>query len=89
MEPAKRVGHVVQMNHDQISSDVEGDLHRIERVGRGKRDFVLIAAVVVVAILIGAVWFGFRGSHVSQSAAAMTVPAAPAGASVVPRSTKP
>jgi Kef-type K+ transport system membrane component KefB len=76
-------------HHEQTSSGVEADLNRIERVGRGKRDLVLIAAVVVVAILIGAVWFGFRGSHVSQSAAAMTVPAPRVGANVVPRPTKP
>jgi hypothetical protein len=77
------------MNDDQTSSAVEGDLKKIERVGRGKRDFVLVGALVVVGILIGTVWFGFRGSHVSQSAAAMTVPVAPAGTNVVRRSTTP
>jgi hypothetical protein len=89
MEPPNEVGHVLRMNHDRTSSGIEGDLKRIERVGRGKRDLILIAAVVVVAILIGTVWFGFRGSHVSQSAAAMTVPVSRAGDNVVPRSTRP
>jgi hypothetical protein len=70
----------------QTSGGVEADLKKIAKVGRGKRDLVLIAALVVVAGLIGAVWVGFRGSHVSRSAAAMTVPVPPQTA---PRSTTP
>lgn len=77
------------MNQNQTSSGVEGDLDKIKRVGRGKRDLILVAALVVVGILIGTVWLGFRGSHVSQSAAAMAVPASPAGTKVVPKSTTP
>ncbi|HEY4187435.1 MAG TPA: hypothetical protein VGP07_20330 [Polyangia bacterium] len=77
------------MNHDQTSSVVEEDLKKIKRVGRGKRDLILVAAVVVVGLLIGTVWFGFRGSHVSQSAAAMTVPVPPVGTRVIRRSTTP
>ena len=78
--------HVVRMNHDQTSRGVEGDLKKIQRVGRGKRDLILVAALVVVGILIGTVWRGFRRSHVSQSAAAMTVPSSTPGTNVVPRS---
>jgi hypothetical protein len=77
------------MNHDKTSSGVEGELEQIKRVGRGKRDLILGAALVVVGILIGTVWFGFRGSHVSQSAAAMTVPASSAATHVIPRATTP
>ena len=78
-----------EMNHDQTADSVEGELKKIQRVGRGKRDLILIAGLVVVGMLIGTVWLGFRGSHVSQSAAAMTVPVTRAGANVVPRSTTP
>lgn len=83
------MGQVVHMNHDQTSSGVEGDLKKIQRVGRGKRDLILVAALVVVGILIGTVWRGFRRSHVSQSAAAMTVPVSRDGTNIVPRSTTP
>jgi hypothetical protein len=73
------------MNAVQTSSSIEADLKKIAKVGRGKRDLILAAALVVVAILIGAVWFGFRGSQVARSAAAMTVPVPPA----VPRAARP
>jgi hypothetical protein len=71
----------------QTASSVEADLKKIVKVGRGKRDLILIAALVVVAILIGAVWFGFRGSHVSRSADAITIPGSPAVPRTVPRAT--
>jgi len=84
---AKGSGHVVRMSQEHTPSGVEGDLKKIKRVGRGKRDVILAAALVVVGIVIGAVWFGFRGSHVLQSSAAMTAPVPPSGAAVVPRAT--
>jgi len=62
------------MSKGQPQNGVEGDLKKIRRVGRGKRDLILAAALVAVGIVIGAVWSGFRGSHVSQGAAAMTAP---------------
>jgi hypothetical protein len=77
------------MSQEQPPSSVEGDLKKIKKVGRGKRDVILAAALVVVGIVIGAVWFGFRGSHVPESSAAMTVPVSPSRATVVPRSTRP
>ena len=78
-----------RMNHDQTADSVEGELKKIQRVGRGRRDLILVAALVVVGVLIGTVWLGFRGSHVSQSAEAMTVPITRPAANVVPRSTTP
>jgi hypothetical protein len=39
----------------QRSSGVEADLKQIRKVGRGKRDLILIGGLVVVAVLIGAV----------------------------------
>jgi hypothetical protein len=80
---------VYRMNHDQTAESVEGDLKKIQRVGRGRRDLILVAALVAMGLLIGTVWLGFRGSHVSQSAEAMTVPSTRAGANVVARPSKP
>jgi hypothetical protein len=79
------------MNDGQTASSVEADLKKIAKVGRGRRDLILVAALVVVAILIGAVWVGFRGSQgqVSRSAAAMTVPVPPTAPQAAPRSTTP
>ena len=36
------------MSKEQPPSGVEGDLKKIRRVGRGKRDLILAAALVVV-----------------------------------------
>jgi hypothetical protein len=77
------------MSEAQPSTAVEADLKKIVKVGRGKRDLILGMALVVVAILIGAVWFGFRGSHVSQGAAALTAPVPPAAPQTTPRPTPP
>jgi hypothetical protein len=77
------------MSEAQAPTAVEADLKKIVKVGRGKRDLILGAALVVVAVLIGTVWFGFRGSHVSQGAAALTVPVAQPTAPTAPRATPP
>jgi hypothetical protein len=77
------------MSEDQAARGIDEDLKKIAKVGRGKRDVILIAALVVVAVLIAVVWFGFRGSHVSQGAAALTVPGEPAVPKNVPRATTP
>ena len=89
MEVPERLGHVLRMTRERTSPGVEGDLEKIMRIGRGKRDLILVVAVAVLAVVIGAVWFGFRGSQVSRSSAAMTVPIPPSGTNVVPRSTTP
>jgi hypothetical protein len=66
------------MENTLRTSDVERELRKITKVGRGKRDLTLVAALVGVAALIAVVAFGFRGSHVARSADAMTAPV-PAG----------
>jgi len=82
MERPDRMDQVDPMSNDPATTSIEGDLKKIARVGRGRRDLILVAALVAVGIVIGAVWVGFRGSHVSQGAAAMTARASPAGSSV-------
>jgi hypothetical protein len=80
------------MNATQTSNGVEADLNGVEadlkkiaKVGRGKRDLILVAALVVVGGLIGLVGVGFHGTQVSRSAAAMTIPATPSPPPTVPR----
>jgi Mn2+/Fe2+ NRAMP family transporter len=51
-------------------------------VGRGKRFVIIFAALFVVVALIAVVAAGFRNRHISQNAAAMTTPLAPAPAKV-------
>ena len=51
-------------------------------VGRAKRLVIILAALLVVTALIAVVAAGFRGTHISQDAAAMTTPLAPAPAKV-------
>ena len=77
------------MNQALIANGVEGDLRKIAKVGRGKRDLILIAALVGAGGLIAAIAVGFRGSNVARSADAMTAPAPPAAWKVAPSSTKP
>jgi hypothetical protein len=77
------------MNPALIANGVEADFKKIAKVGRGKRDLILIAAVVVVGGLIAAVAVGFHGSNVARSADAMTAPAPAAAWKVTPGSTKP
>jgi hypothetical protein len=77
------------MNPALIADGVETDLKKIAKVGRGKRDLILIAAVIAVSGLIAAVAVGFHGTDVARSADAMTAPAPPAAWKVAPRSTKP
>ena len=77
------------MNPALIEDGVEADLKKIAKVGRGKRDLILIAALVGVGGLIAAVAVGFRGSDVARSADAMTAPVPPAAWKVAPKSTKP
>jgi hypothetical protein len=67
---------------------IEEDLKKVAKVGRGKRDLILIAALVGAAGLIGVVAIGFRGSHVSRSADAMTAPIPPPASQVAPSSKK-
>jgi flagellar basal body-associated protein FliL len=58
------------------------EMVRNTKIGRGRRVAILVAAVVLVAVLIGVVVAGFRGRHISQNAAAMTTPVAAAPAKV-------
>ena len=44
------------------------------KIGRGRRVAIAAVAVIVVALLLGVVVFGFRGRHISQNSAAMTAP---------------
>ncbi len=69
-------------------NSIEADLKKVSKVGRGKRDLILIAALVGVAGVIGVVAIGFRGNHVSRSADAMTAPIPPPASQAAPRSTK-
>ena len=48
---------------------------RATKVGRGRRVVIMLAAVLMVAVLIGVVVAGFRGRHISRNAKAMTTPA--------------
>ena len=77
------------MNQALIANGVEADLKKIAKVGRGKRDLILIAALVGAGGLIAAIALGFHGSDVARSADAMTAPAPPAVWKVAPRATKP
>ena len=77
------------MNPALTADSVEADLQKIAKVGRGKRDLILIAALVGLGGLLGAVAAGFRGSDVTRSADAMTAPVPPAAWKLGPRSTKP
>jgi hypothetical protein len=77
------------MNQTLVAGSVEADLAKIAKVGRGKRDLILIAALVGVGGLLAAVAVGFRGSNVARSADAMTSPVPPAAWKVGPGSTKP
>ena len=77
------------MNQALIANGVEADIKKIAKVGRGRRDLILIAAIVGAGGLIAAIAVGFRGSDVARSADAMTAPVPPAAWKVVPRSTKP
>jgi hypothetical protein len=65
------------MDNVLTTSGVEADLKKIAKVGRGKRDLILIAAFVGVAGLIAWIAGGFRGSDVSRGAEAMTAPVPP------------
>ena len=51
---------------------------RRTEIGRGKRIAVTVAALLILAGLIGVVVSGFSGQHVPQNAAAMTTPVAAA-----------
>ena len=77
------------MNQALIADSVEADLETIARVGRGKRDLILIAALVGVGGLIAAVAVGFRGSDVMRSADAITAPVPPAAWKLAPSPTRP
>ncbi len=75
------------MNPALTANGVEADLKKIANVGRGKRDLLLIAAVLGVGGLIAAIAVGFRGSDVARSADAMTTPVSSATWKFVPRAT--
>ena len=77
------------MNQTLTTNTVEADLEKIAKVGRGKRDLLLITALVGVAGLIAAIVVGFRGRDVARSADAMTAPVPQAASKVAPTSTKP
>ncbi len=77
------------MDQALIANGVEADLKKIAKVGRGKRDLTVIAALVGAGGLIAAIALGFHGSNVARSADAMTAPAPPAVWKVAPGATKP
>ena len=79
----------MSMNPAPIADTVEADLEKIAKVGRGKRDLILIAALVGLGGLLGAVAAGFRGSDVTRSADAMTAPVPPAAWKLAPRPAQP
>ena len=87
--PGTKGASTVSMNPALIADSAEADLEKIAKVGRGKRDLILIAALAGVGGLLGAVAAGFRGSDVTRSADAMTAPVPPAAWKLGPRSTKP
>jgi uncharacterized protein YciW len=80
---------IPSMTQALIANGVETDLKKIAKVGRGKRDLILIAAIIGIGGFVAAIAVGFRGSNVARSADAMTAPAPPAVWKVAPRSTKP
>ena len=43
------------MNHALIANGVEADLKKIAKVGRGKRDLILIAAIIAVGGIVAAI----------------------------------
>ena len=77
------------MNQALTADSVEADLEKIAKVGRGKRDLILIAAIFVMGGLIAAVAVGFRGSDVARSADAITAPVPPEAWKLAPGPTKP
>lgn len=77
------------MNQALTANGVGADLKKIAKVDRGKRDLILIAAMIGVGGLVASIAVGFRGSNVARSADAMTAPAPPAVWKVTPSSTKP
>ena len=77
------------MNPALTANGIEADLKKIGAVGRGKRDLILIAALVGVGGLIAAVAVGFHVTDVGRSADAMTAPAPPAAWNVAAKATKP
>ena len=77
------------MNPALIADGVEADFEKIAKVGRGKRDLLLIAALFVVGGLLAAVAVGFRGNDVVRSADAITAPVPPETWKLGPSPTKP
>jgi hypothetical protein len=77
------------MNPALTADSVEADFEKIAKMGRGKRDLLLIAAIFVVGGLIAAVAVGFRGSDVARSADAITAPVPPDTWKLGPSPTKP
>ena len=67
-----------RMDQTLTTNGVEADLAKIAKVGRSKRDLILVAAVLGLGGLIALVAGGFRGKDVSQGAEAMTAPVPPA-----------
>ena len=49
---------------------------RLDEIGNGKRTVIVLAAVLVLAALIGVLGFAFRGRHIRRNAAAMATPVA-------------
>ena len=77
------------MNPALTADSVEADLEKIAKVGRGKRDLILIAAFFVVGGLLAAVAVGFRGNDVARSADAITAPVPPDTWKLAPSPTSP
>jgi hypothetical protein len=77
------------MNPVLIADSVEADFEKIAKVGRGKRDLLLIAAIFAVGGLLAAVAVGFRGSDVVRGADAITAPVPPETWKLAPSPTKP
>jgi len=79
----------VGMSQAPIANGPEADLKKIRKVGRGRRDLILIAALVGVGGLIAALAIGFHGTNVARSADAMTAPVPTAVWKVAPTAPKP
>ena len=47
---------------------------KLGEMGNGKRTMIILAAVLVVAALIGVLVVAFRGRHIRRNAAAMATP---------------
>lgn len=60
------------MNDSRVMSKSQ----RLDEMGNGKRTAIILAAVLVLAALVGVLAFAFRGRHIRRNSAAMVTPVA-------------